>query len=54
MYILLLRFGIIDSIYGIAIAWVKRHDDVLEGINKLDHLLVVSIFQVYKNKERQR
>lgn len=28
---------------------VKSSRDILQGVNKLDHLLKVSVFQVYKN-----
>jgi len=31
------------------IIFVKKRRDVLEGISKLDYLLKVSIFQVFKN-----
>lgn len=32
----------------------KANDDVLQGISKLDHLLKISIFQVYKDKKLQK
>ena len=42
----------IDSILvGIAIIYLKSTQDIFQGINKLDHLLKVSIFQKYKNKK---
>lgn len=33
------------------IAKVKSADDILQGLSKLDYLLKVSVFQVYKNTE---
>ena len=38
----------------LALVCFKRTDDILQGISKLDHLIKVSIFQVYKNKGRER
>ena len=32
---------------------VKRNTDLLQGVNKLDDLLKVSVFQVYKHKTLQ-
>jgi hypothetical protein len=36
---------------GLSIVNYKRTDDILEGISKLDHLLMVSVFQRYKGTE---
>lgn len=33
---------------------VKSPDDILTGINKLDYLLKVSVFQIYKNPALQQ
>ena len=33
-----------------AILVIKSTDDILQGINKLDYLIKVSVFQRYKNK----
>ena len=38
----------------VTIILVKSHIDILQGICKLDHLLKISIFQIYKNKLIQR
>ena len=33
----------------IAIIFVKSHIDILQGISKLDYLVKVSVFQVFKD-----
>lgn len=33
---------------------IKRSDDILQGINKLDYLLKVSVFQKYKDPKLER
>lgn len=48
------RSSLCDFLLILIISLWKKPDDILEGINKLDHLLVVSIFQKYKNKEKER
>ena len=35
------------------ILFLKEEGDILQGINKLDYLLKVSIYQIYKNKQKQ-
>ena len=32
----------------------KRTDDILQGISKLDYYVKVSVFQVYKDNEKER
>ena len=43
------------NILYVIFAWIiikqKSSDDILNGINKLEGLLIVSIFQIYKEKE---
>ena len=38
---------------ALTILYLKKDEDILQGINKLDNLLKVSIFQVYKNKQKE-
>ena len=35
------------------ILYLKKDEDILQGINKLDYVLKVSIFQIYKDKQKQ-
>ena len=38
----------------LSILYIKKPNDVLQGINKLDNLLKVSVFQYYKDKSLYR
>lgn len=39
--------------FCILFIYIKKSDDVLQGISKLDYLLRVSVFQVYKNEKER-
>ena len=38
----------------IALIKIKGHIDILQGISKLDHLMKVSVFQIYKDERIQQ
>ena len=42
----------IHMITGFLIVSLKSPDDVIQGISKLDNLLKVSVFQIYKDNEK--
>ena len=42
-------FPILFSLKALTIICVKSHIDILQGVSKIDHLLRVSIFQVFKD-----
>ena len=42
-----------DIFSAIIVVFIKNRTDLLAGFNKLDNLLKVSIFQKYKNPERE-
>lgn len=55
VYILFNIIGFLLPVYDILtlmnILYIKRVEDVIQGINKLDILLKVSCFQKYKNEK---
>ena len=53
VFSILYNLSIIETFLICVIIRVKKSDDVLQGINKLDWLLKVSVFQIFKNPERQ-
>ena len=42
-----------DILIALIILKVKKTSDCLQGISKLDHLLKVSVFQIYKDREKR-
>ena len=52
--IILTKALYIDSlIFAFIIVRVKSSQDILQGVSKLDHLLKVSVFQKYKNTQKE-
>ena len=47
-------FQVPNLLIALTLSIFKRHDDILQGINKLDYLLKVSIFQYYKEENLNR
>jgi hypothetical protein len=47
------NLGLNSIMFAGIILYLKKDEDILQGINKLDYLLKVSVFQIYKNKEKQ-
>jgi hypothetical protein len=54
LHILIYDTGTPSIIYAFVIVVLKRSDDILQGINKLDYLLKVSVFQKYKDSKLER
>lgn len=50
---LLFDFNISDLMDAWVIILLKKNQDVLQGINKLDHLLKISRFQIMKDSSVQ-
>lgn len=40
--------------FAMSIIVSKKTDDILQGVSKLDYLLKVSVFQLYKNKDLEQ
>jgi len=49
-----LQFQIPNLLLALIVIKYKRSEDILEGINKLDYLLKVSVFQIYKDKNLEK
>ena len=48
------KINVFDFLNIVNILYVKSTEDVLQGISKLDYLLKVSVFQIYKNPDANR
>ena len=53
MYYIIVELHCFDILNAYIVLYVKNKEDVLAGFSKLDDLLKVSVFQIYKDKHRE-
>ena len=41
-----------NMLFAILVLFFRKDDDILQGINRLDYLMKVSLFQIYKDDEK--
>lgn len=43
-YLAMTEFKLLDLVNGFIVVFIKRREDYLQGVNKLDYLLKISVF----------